>query len=400
MRKAVLLGLVDTGYGMVRSFHLKGVETIAFERNVDFWRYPEMKTSLCEVRRFKTDEELFIKLRELALGLGYRAPLFASSDDAVYFISQYQNELAKYYSLDLPSRETVAVLLEKTRFSEFAPKHGFLIPNTICLGPNDNVERTIEIMSFPCVVKPIWRKASWSIAKFPKVFRFEKKEDLVKEIGDIQRVEEHLIIQEWIPGDDSSIVFCLTYFDGNKSCVSYFTGRKVRQWPVGLGQTSCAIPIVEPIIKDETLRLFELVGLTGFGSLEFKQHRFNGRYYIMEPTVGRPNHQSYLATANGVNMAYASYRSLTKGNDAFEKVRKRKVMWIDELADIRSVLWHLKKQQLRVRDLVELFTKGRSFRYVNLYDLKPVVFLILSLLYRPIRKAYRRVWAEDSQGSR
>ena len=47
-----------------------------------------------------------------------------------------------------------------------------------------------------------------------------------------------LILQEYIPGDDSSVWMFNGYFDEHSQCLVGFTGRKIHQYPVYTGMTS------------------------------------------------------------------------------------------------------------------------------------------------------------------
>lgn len=390
--QVVLLGLVDTGYGVVRSLYLRGIRIIAFERNREVWRHPEIKSSLCTVRHVVSDDDLLMKLRLVSTSLGYKPFLFMSSDVEVSFVNRNLEELREYYLFDFPEADTVRLLLEKTRFCKFAPKYDFLIPRTICTDSYEDIEVCIREVAFPCLVKPVWRTREWIAARLPKVLCFKDRGDFETAIRKICSIEQHLVIQEWIPGGDECIFFCLTYFNDKRNCVCHFTGQKIRQWRVGRGHTSCAIPADRPEIRDETLRLFELVGLSGFGSVEFKRHAGNGRFYIMEPTVGRPNHQSYLATANGVNMPYLAYCSVAGVHDMESNRCRKAVTWVDELSDVQSLFWLAKRGMLSMGQIWQTIVQPKSLRFVCRHDLKVFMYLLAGLLYRALRKMYRGVF--------
>lgn len=382
----VLLGLVDTGYGMVRSLKLRDIPVIAFDKKS---AYPELKTDLCKIRFYNDEEELLNQLKSLPIELGHKPVLFASSDAMVKFCSRNVEMLKNLFLMHFPHQETVDLLLEKTRFSEFALKNDFTIPQTSIIRTKDDLDMCINTLKFPCVVKPYWRDSNWKNALFPKVFFFRTRKDYEDKINHIFSVENNLIAQEWIPGNDDSIYFCLTYFDEQHNCVASLTGRKLRQWPVGTGSTSSAITVDEPFIKTETLRLFRQVAFSGFGSVEFKKHNVTGRFYIMEPTVGRPNHQSYLATANGINIPCEAYSSLTGVYFPNEPRIKKSVVWIDDPADIFSIVINMKNGWLNWKDLFITVFRKKSFRYLNLKDPRPFLVLWLSVPYKLIRKIFR-----------
>lgn len=365
---AVVLGLADTGYGVVRSLAGHGIPIVAFEKNLG---RSEARTRLCEVRGFEDDDEL---LRELIhLGQSIRSPpvLYPTSDAMVSFFSSNRDTLKNLYRIDYPSSATVDLLLKKGKFCRFASEHGFATPQTFVINTRAEFDQIAQHVTLPCVVKPYYRKKAWHAAKFPKVFRFSTREKLTAAIGGILAVERDLIVQEWIPGPDSSVYFCLTYFNQRSECLSHFTGRKLRQWPVGTGSTACAEPISEDYVTSETIRLFETVDFRGFGSVEFKRHADTDRLYITEPTVGRSNHQSYLATANGTNLQLTAYTDLTAVRFAPEPRSAKPVVWIDDQFDPFSVLVSLIRGKLEVGNLIRSYLGRKSFRFLNRRDPRP-----------------------------
>ncbi len=60
-------------------------------------------------------------------------------------------------------------------------------------------------------------------------------------------------------------------------------------------------------LTELTNRFFSAVGFVGLGSMEYKRDRRDGRFYMVEPTVGRTDYQEEVATLNGVNIPLAAY---------------------------------------------------------------------------------------------
>jgi hypothetical protein len=57
-----------------------------------------------------------------------------------------------------------------------------------------------------------------------------------------------------------------------------------------------------PAIADLAARYVREAGYRGIGGIEFKRDPTAGRFVIVEPTVGRTDWQSEVATLNGVNL--------------------------------------------------------------------------------------------------
>jgi predicted ATP-grasp superfamily ATP-dependent carboligase len=181
----------------------------------------------------------------------------------------------------------------------------------------------------------------------------------------------------------------LTYFNENTECLASFTGVKIRQWPVGTGSTASTKPTTNPSIKKQTIQILKALHYCGFGSIEYKKHAINGIYYIMEPTVGRPNKQSYLATVNGINMPLIAYESLTGLTFDHPDHESLPVTYIDEWADLASSLIHLKKGKIRIRDYVNSVRGRKSYRFFNIGDLRVFVFSFIKAITYCIRPFLR-----------
>jgi D-aspartate ligase len=386
-KKAVLLGLADTGYGIVRSLAKQNISVISLGWEANKKIYPELKTRYSDCRIVNNNEQLLKTLLELPNEIGYKPSLFISSDEMVSFFSQHKKELSEIYLIDFPEEETVNLLLKKNLFSEFALKNNFLIPKTFIIKSKADVYECIDSIDMPCVIKPYLRADKWGNAHFPKVFYFDTKKKLGNIIENILMVESDLLIQEWIPGYDDSIYFCLVYFNEFSNCIASFTGRKLRQWPVGTGSTACAEPFENSHILDETLRLFNGLSYKGFGSLEFKRHSNNGEYYIMEPTVGRQNHQSYLATANGINISVTAYNSLNQINLPQIVSKPPFTIWIDDPIDIISIFINIFRGQLNYGRFFRSIFYKKSFRYLNFRDPFPLIYLwLVTIPYKIFNK--------------
>jgi predicted ATP-grasp superfamily ATP-dependent carboligase len=146
--------------------------------------------------------------------------------------------------------------------------------------------------------------------RFAKAYKVGSLEEVAQLWSRMQGVVDQLIIQEWIEGGDSDIYFCLQYRPAGGRPASSFTGRKICQWPLLVGGTASCIPAPEAAAELTKLTddFFGTVGFLGVGSMEFKRDRRDGRFYMIEPTVGRTDYQEEIAVLNGVNIPLAAYR--------------------------------------------------------------------------------------------
>src|SRR4029079_11592213 len=86
-------------------------------------------------------------------------------------------------------------------------------------------------------------------------------------------------------------------------------GRKLICSPPEVGSTEVCCAAGEA--SEELVRLSERFiahsGYRGIGGVEFKRDRRDGRFVIVEPTVGRTDWQAEIATLCGVNLPLHAY---------------------------------------------------------------------------------------------
>ncbi|MCK4787030.1 MAG: hypothetical protein KAV87_24945, partial [Desulfobacteraceae bacterium] len=301
--------------------------------------------------------------------------------------------LEDHYLIDFPESNVVEILLKNGQFAHFAAENGYSIPKTFIMNSPEDYDRYSANITFPCVLKPFWRGKAWHDAKLRKVYVFNSKPELEKGLEYITPIESNLIIQQYIPGGDREVYFHFMYYNSESECIGEFTGRKLRQWPVGVGQTSCAEPAPWAVeAREESIRLFNQLKYKGFGSVEFKRHPHENKFYITEPTVGRQNAQSFLAAINGTSMSMVAYSALTGNSFPAERKPKRKTFWIDDQFDPFSIMVSAFRGCLNIKDVFRSYVGRKTFRLFNLKDMRVSVYcwtiVLFSKLFQKIRKRY------------
>ena len=303
---AVVLHIAYTGYGVVRSLASAGIPIVAFQKDL---KPPEARSGLCRrIVTFADEDDLLARLVSLAGECGEKPVLFITSDVDVEFFIRHRDILEDLFLIHYPATETVDLLLRKDAFLDYASRRGLPMPRSWKIGSMDDLQEHIRSMDFPVIVKPFNKTKAWLAARLAKAYLIESREELVSLYRKILR-GARLLVHGCLALTERGIM--PAYFDQDSRCLASFTGAKIRQWPVGTGSTASTRPVDNELIRVVTIALFSALGYQGFGSVEYKRHEKTGKYYIMEPTVGRPNQQSYVATANGINMPLIAYNALT-----------------------------------------------------------------------------------------
>jgi len=330
---AIVLGGGINGLSAVRSLAQAGLRSIVV---IDHERDPAAVSRYS--RKFVVttfDGMAFIdQLLHLRKALPADGVLICVDDRPALAVSRYRDQLAPYFRFRLPAHDLLRDLALKESFFHLAKRDGYPVPRTRLLR---NRAELGELCDFtpPLCIKPNSHSPAY-LSSFQKAYRVETKAEARLLCERVMNAVGEVIVQEWIEGANDSIYFCLCYMGQPEPVV--FTGRKGRSWPPQTGITaSCwAAPEVAPELEELTINFFRSVGVTsGFASMEYKRDQRNGRFLMVEPTVGRTDGQEEISALCGINLCYVGYC------DAAGLPQPRLVLdpthvWRDELLDLRS----------------------------------------------------------------
>jgi predicted ATP-grasp superfamily ATP-dependent carboligase len=332
---AVVVGLELNGLGAARSLAKGGVPVIGLDVDP---ACPGARSRSLRARRISTfgGEPLVLDLLALARELGCRPVLFVTKEETVATLSAERDRLAAAFSFVLPPASLVASLTDKRGFHQAALATGAPVPATLELATLADLDQA-RTLRFPCVLKPNAHIQAYQ-ARFRKAYKVADLAALDRLYAEIHPVHPHMVVQEWIEGDDGDIYFCLQYRDAEGHRLASFTGRKIRSWPPETGGTaSCtAAPEAAAELQRLTDAFFDATGCVGMAGMEFKRDRASGRFLMVEPTVGRTDHQAEIATLNGVNLPLVAYRSLAGGPAPRPAAPARARIWRDPVADLMA----------------------------------------------------------------
>jgi predicted ATP-grasp superfamily ATP-dependent carboligase len=303
---AIVVGLDLNGLGVVRSLGRAGVPTIALDTDL---ARPSCATRLARKLQVEAlaGPGLIEALLRLRAALSDDPVLILTQEASVGTVSALRDRLSGCVRFSMPDHDLMTSLLDKRHFQELAERLGFLIPRAVRLARGGSAG-VAAMLRYPCVVKPTTRHPEWG-RRFRKAYKVSGVDDVAALWQQVRDVVDEVIVQEWIEGDDTDVHFCLQYRPADGHPPTSFVGRKLRQWPVLVGGTACCAPAPEAAaeLTELTNGFFENVGFVGLGSMEYKRDRRDGRFYMIEPTVGRTDYQEEVATLNGKNIPLAAY---------------------------------------------------------------------------------------------
>ena len=230
-------------------------------------------------------------------------------DPGVIAASYVQNEMG------LPSFgpfESVEILQHKDKFRAFLRDNGFNVPWAKGYSCKEDVEKEIESISFPCIVKPTDSAGSKGVTRVDKVGEL----DNAVEYAFAHSISHRIIIEEFIEkegcssdsdcfslnGDLKVVTFSAQRFDEN-AAGEYVPAAY--SWPSSMNMQQ------ETELASELQRLISLLHMnTSIYNIETRVCK-NGKPYIMEvsPRGGGNRLAEMMRYASGVDMITACTRA-------------------------------------------------------------------------------------------
>lgn len=316
--------------------------------------------------------EVILLLEKLGPQMPQKAVLFPCTDYTVLLISRYRQQLEPWFHLALPEAKVVENLMDKKGFLTFAKKHGLPIPNTVFVRNRLDVEKAAELVSFPCVLKPSMKTNLWQSQNLSKAYVAADAAELLDLYDRFGQFANTLIVQEWIEGSDGDLYSCNCYFDRNNNPQASFVARKVRQWPPHTGTSSLGLEVREDAVLETTLDFFQKAGYWGLGYIEMKRDSQNGRFYIIEPNIGRPTGRSAIAEAGGVSLLYTMYCDLLgRPLPTNRQQRYQGAKWIYWRHDFQSAFYYWRRKQLTLGNWWRSWRGPKAFAVFSWQDPGP-----------------------------
>ena len=268
----------------------------------------------------------------------YKILLIATSDLYVKMVSEEKGLLEKYYVFNYPDINIVNNLLIKERFYEIYRDMGIDIPETYIYkcDEKENINKIKEkFKEYPIIIKPSDGVEYHNLEVIlDKVYKVYNSEELEKTILKIKEAgyRNNLIIQEFIPGDDSALFDSIFYVGKNKKAqIATFAQIGLQErTPTGIGNCTVLVNgFDEHGYKEELIyRLkdfLEKIGYQGFAEFDMKYDSRDGKYKVLEINP-RQSRSGYYVCATGHNLIEYLIDDLILNKEKEFKIIKEKIV--------------------------------------------------------------------------
>ncbi len=334
----LIVGMDANAYYMARCYHEKyGKKAYLIGKN------PIWFTSLSNIvnTSYYDDmwkEEVFLNILDSFYEehKNKKIVLVSSTENYITMISKNKDRLNNKFLFNYPKSELIDIIVNKELFYKTYTNSDIIeIPKTMYLDCSKNDIIEVNFM-YPIIVKAAdvvsYRQIEFAGKK--KIYKVNSKEELDEVISSIKNggYKSTLIVQEYIPGDDSYLFDSVIYSDKNGK-VKRITFAQIGLQEHAYNLVGNAAVLINGYNQfgntDKVIKMVkefaESIGYTGYAEFDLKYDSRDNKFKLLEinPRQGR---SSYYLTPAGCNLIELLVKDLVNNEDLKYEVLDKEVM--------------------------------------------------------------------------
>ena len=308
----VLLGSDINAYGMARAFHEEyGITSIAFAH---FQLSPTKFSKIVDVRIVPGFGEL-PTFRNTMLNFAKswhqehpntKLLLIPCGDVYANLLSQCGDELHEYFAFHTLPNSLNRQLSLKSSFYKTCEKYNLPHPKTKVVNAQEVAAHAYEDLpfSFPIAMKPAnstkWLDIDFEGRKKAFIINTPQELDTLIQRSYKAGYDDEMILQDFIPGDDSRMRVLNAYVDSNHHVRMMFLGHPLLEDPTpeAIGNYAAIIPDYNEEVFQNIKAFLEDIHYVGVANFDMKYDERDGKYKLFEINL-RQGRSSYFVTLNG-----------------------------------------------------------------------------------------------------
>ena len=357
----IIIGTDMNAYNMAISFHeeyginpiLVGKEPLSFTSLSSIIKTIELNPKLPEKQVFVSFlKEVAVKYAEP----GKKMLLIGTNDLYVRMIIENADELKSHFVFNYISEPLMNDVLVKSNFYKLCAEHGIEAPATYYYSCRDEKPFTEKVM-FPIIIKPsngveYYKNSFAGMEKVYKVDSYDEIHNVIKTIK-ASGYKEDLIIQDYIPGDDTYMWDSVFYMNsqGKAELITFAQVVLQEHTVTAIGNYTALITRYNEEMMLKLKGFLEALNYVGYANFDLKYDERDGKFKVFEVNI-RQGRSSYYITACGHNMAkylvddviHGQQKELTLLNEKFlftvvpKIVLKKFVSNQEVLKDVKALL--------------------------------------------------------------
>lgn len=287
--------------------------------------------------------------------------LMGCGDSYVQLIADYKNDFPENILTPTINGDLMRNLTHKEKFYQRCEELNIPYPRTFV--HRKELTGNFELpFDAPFIVKPSNGISYWE-HPFPsqkKVYKCDSREELNSVLALIYEAgyDDSLIIQDFIPGDDTYMRVLTNYSDRNGSVKMMCLGHVLLEehTPHGIGNHAVIITESEPALENKFKKLLEDIGYIGFSNFDIKYDERDSEYKVFEINT-RQGRSNYYVTGSGENIARLVVEDIVKEVELKFKVVSEEHLWM--VVPRGVALKYIIPQ--KYRDAIKRLTKEKKF---------------------------------------
>ena len=371
MKPAIVLSAHTTGTGIIRALGEQSVPVVAvYYEDTDMGYVSKYVDTKIAAPHPEHEQKAFIQLLLDCAGRFGNGVLIPADDATLVAVSKNKELLAEHYIVACNDWSITRNLIQKDLTYRIANLYGIPIPKTIVPKNITDVEKYAETANFPCLVKPCESHKYFEIFR-RKVYRARNADELIMAYNQASEVGLEVLLQEYIPGDDTQGVnYNSYYWDGQP--LAEYTARKVRLYPPEFGVPRVLVSRPVPEIIEPGRKILAGLNYQGYACTEFKKDSRDGIYKFMEVN-GRHNRSLLLSVKCGINFPLLEYNHLVYGHFPSTNGARKEVYWIDFTKDLIGNVRYQKREHLSLAQYITPYLKPHLCAILSLRDPMPFI---------------------------
>lgn len=238
--------------------------------------------------------------------------IVSSNETYARFLVNRKNDLRKNAIFSYPRLEILDNLINKEKFYKAYEKSCLVFPKTLYLNA-DSDTKDVEGMMYPIIVKPanvvLYNHVTFTgKKKIYKISDYKEFKDIFSRVYSTE-YDDTLIVQEYIPGDDSHLFDSVVYCDsnGNTKLVSFAQIGLQEHNPNMVGNAAVLIngyntfDVNTNKMVDDIKTFMDSIKYTGFAEFDLKYDERDGKFKVLEINA-RQGRCSYYISQAGYNL--------------------------------------------------------------------------------------------------
>ena len=320
-------------YSVARAFHeAYGVRSIAYGKYpsfpcrgsaiLDYRVCPDNESEEAFRRNVEMVSRQFPDKKVILLGCG---------DSYVQLAAHCRDSLPENVIAPYIDGALLDTLINKEKFYQLCDRYGIDHPATFIYDKSMGHDFTLP-WGPPYIAKPADSVAYWACGdhSLAKVYICQSWEELLESLDHVYAAgySDHMVLQEFIPGDDSYMRVLTNYSDHTGQVRLMCLGHVLLEEhsPHGIGNHAVILTKQDEPLCMKIKELLESLHFVGFSNFDIKYDQRDGRYKAFEINC-RQGRSNYYVTGAGYNIARLVVEDYVEGRELPFQIAGNRSLW-------------------------------------------------------------------------